>query len=127
MVVLLIPVVVLNLLASTVPRFIVIYISAMLFVSTITAVSKGSMAGMFVAGPPYSAVLVIFISGNWNSLRKRNEASALTLFSSVLFFPFFPKKRHSFDEMSGIDPLHDTNSFATCLGQSRYNRYIQGF
>ena len=60
----LIPIVVLHVVTSTVPRFVVIFASAMLFVSTITIVSKASMAEVFVAGATYSAVLVVFVSGN---------------------------------------------------------------
>ena len=63
-IVLLVPVIVLNVITSTIPRFVVIIGSASLLVSSITAISKAGMAEILVAGATYSAVLVVFVSGN---------------------------------------------------------------
>ena len=64
LVVLLIPVIILNAVTSTVPRFVVVFVAAGLFVSAITAFNRLSMAEIFAAGATYTAVLVVFVSGN---------------------------------------------------------------
>ena len=63
-IVLLTPLIVLNVVTSTILRFIVVFVSAALFVSAITVFSKLSMAEIFAAGATYSAVLVVFVSGS---------------------------------------------------------------
>ena len=63
-VILLIPVILLNAVTSTIPRFVIVFAAAGLFVSAITAFSRLSMAEIFAAGATYTAVLVVFVSGN---------------------------------------------------------------
>ena len=63
-VLLLAPVVILNFVNKTALRFVIIFLAATAFVSTITAVSKAKTIEIFVAGATYAAVLVVFVAGN---------------------------------------------------------------
>lgn len=62
--VLLVPILILNFVATTAIKFVVIFIAATAFVSGVTAASLASMAEIFVAGATYAAVLVVFVSQN---------------------------------------------------------------
>jgi hypothetical protein len=61
---LLIPIVILNTVMSNLIRFVVIFVAATLFVSSVTLASQASMAEIFAAGAAYAAVLVVFVSGH---------------------------------------------------------------
>lgn len=61
---LLAPIVALNAVQETLLRFVIIFVAASLFVTTITVASNATMAEIFAAGAAYSAVLVVFVSGN---------------------------------------------------------------
>jgi predicted membrane-bound spermidine synthase len=61
---LLAPIIALNSVQQIVVRFIIIFAAATCFVVVITVASKASMAEIFAAGAAYSAVLVVFVSGN---------------------------------------------------------------
>ncbi|KAF2236489.1 hypothetical protein EV356DRAFT_482261 [Viridothelium virens] len=63
-VLLLVPVIVLNAVSTTVHRFVIIFVSATLFVSLLTLASKARITEVFAAGATYAAVLVVFVSGN---------------------------------------------------------------
>jgi hypothetical protein len=63
-VLLLAPIIALNSVQQTLVRFIIIFTTATCFVTTLTVASKATMAEIFAAGAAYSAVLVVFVSGN---------------------------------------------------------------
>jgi hypothetical protein len=49
---------------ETLERFVVIFVAATLFVTLVALASKASITEIFAAGAAYSAVLVVFVSGN---------------------------------------------------------------
>jgi hypothetical protein len=61
---LLVPVIVLNAVTRTLVRFIVLFISATMFVLAVTIASQASLGEIFASGAAYTAVLVVFVSGN---------------------------------------------------------------
>lgn len=63
-VLLLVPVIALNAVGQTLERFIILFAASSCFVMAIALASEASMAEIFAAGAAYSAVLVVFISGN---------------------------------------------------------------
>ncbi|KAL9091121.1 MAG: hypothetical protein Q9165_005048 [Trypethelium subeluteriae] len=63
-VLLLVPVIILNAVSTTVDRFVIIFVSATLFVSLLTLSSQARITEVFAAGATYAAVLVVFVSGN---------------------------------------------------------------
>jgi hypothetical protein len=54
----------LNAVQETLERFVFIFVAATLFVTLVALASKASIAEIFAAGAAYSAVLVVFVSGN---------------------------------------------------------------
>lgn len=63
-VVLLTSIIILNVVTATVPRFVIVFVAAGLFMSAITTFSRLSMAEILAAGATYCAVLVVFVSDN---------------------------------------------------------------
>lgn len=61
---LLAPIVALNAVEETLERFVVIFVAATCFVTLVALGSEASIAEVFAAGAAYSAVLVVFVSGN---------------------------------------------------------------
>lgn len=61
---LLVPVVALNAVQQTLFRFIILFAAATCFVLVVSLASEANMAEIFAAGAAYSAVLVVFISGD---------------------------------------------------------------
>jgi len=55
---------VLNAVTRTIIRFIVLFISATMFVLAVTIASQASLGEIFATGAAYTAVLVVFVSGN---------------------------------------------------------------
>lgn len=58
------PIVLLKTAQKTSIRFTIIFLATAFFIAAVTAVSKASMAEMFIAGATYSAVLVEFVASN---------------------------------------------------------------
>jgi len=61
---LLVPIIMLNAVTRTLFRFIVLFISSTLFVAIVTVASQVTLGEIFAAGAAYTAVLVVFVSGN---------------------------------------------------------------
>lgn len=61
---LLAPIILLNAVVKTLLRFVILFVAATLFVFAITITSQASMTEIFAAGAAYTAVLVVFVSGN---------------------------------------------------------------
>lgn len=62
--VLLVPIILLNVAQTTATRFTIIFLATGFFIAAVTAVSKATMAEVFIAGATYSAVLVVFVASN---------------------------------------------------------------
>ncbi|KAK8185829.1 hypothetical protein BC567DRAFT_214394 [Phyllosticta citribraziliensis] len=61
-VILLLPILVLNFVQSSGMRLLVVFISAAVFISTLTVLTPAGTSDVFVAGATYCAVLVVFVS-----------------------------------------------------------------
>lgn len=61
---LLAPIIGLNAVERTVPRFLIMIVASTLFVLLISVLSKASVSEVFAAGAAYAAVMVVFVSGN---------------------------------------------------------------
>jgi hypothetical protein len=61
---LLVPIIILNAVTRTRFRFIVLFISSTIFVAIVTIASQATLGEIFAAGAAYTAVLVVFVSGN---------------------------------------------------------------
>lgn len=61
---LLVPIIILNVVERTLIRFIVLFISSTFFVTVVTVANQATLGETFAAGAAYSAVLVVFVSGN---------------------------------------------------------------
>lgn len=62
--VLLVPIILLDIAQTTTTRFTIIFLATGFFIGAVTAVSKATMAEVFIAGATYSAVLVVFVASN---------------------------------------------------------------
>lgn len=62
--VLLVPIILLNIAQTTAIRLTIIFLATGFFIAAVTAVSKATMAEVFIAGATYSAVLVVFVASN---------------------------------------------------------------
>ncbi|KAK8255729.1 hypothetical protein IWZ00DRAFT_485622 [Phyllosticta capitalensis] len=63
-VILLLPIVVLNVVETSTMRLVVVFLSAISFISALTILTAAGTMEVFVAGATYSAVLVVFVSQN---------------------------------------------------------------
>ena len=85
--VLLVPIILLNIVKTTAIRFTIIFLATGFFIAAVTAVSKATLAEIFVAGATYSAVLVLFVASNGPSGVSVSTGGSTGFF--LFFFLFF--------------------------------------
>lgn len=61
---LLVPILGLNAAEKSSTKFVIIFVAASVFVSSVTILSAASIGEVFAAGAAYAAVMVVFVSGN---------------------------------------------------------------
>jgi hypothetical protein len=58
------PIIGLNAVQKTLSKFFIVFVSSSVFIVSVTIFSNGGLGEVFAAGAAYSAVLVVFVSGN---------------------------------------------------------------
>lgn len=71
---LLAPIIGLNAVEKTVPKFVIICVASSTFVASISVLSNASIGEVFTAGATYAAVMVVFVSGNGIQSSSAGEA-----------------------------------------------------